>query len=236
MRARLRMAAAAMLVLGLSGCGQGGDDRAETVRDDRAGTVQEPAPAGTVVKTEPVTDRLYSSAEIKKALLGVTDLPTGWSARPHDDSPAKDTSNDYASCPQYAAVNKRAAKLDNNLHAKFASPAGSNVDQALWSLAAADAKKFVSDYSEAVAACPKLSGETFDMSLTALSFPELADETFACRVTAKTYGTTVNMDMVLVRRGGVLIMLVHTAAGAVDTGATEFVARRALEKAERVLR
>ncbi|GAA4927777.1 hypothetical protein [Actinoplanes utahensis] len=230
------MTTAVLTIAALAGCGADGEDR--------AGTVGQPTGAGTVGQSTGAAPAQpgagsYSADQVKAALLTVADLPTGWSAEPDDGSAPEDASENYAECPEFAAVVKKAAGVEQ-LDADFKSPAGTSLDETIMTLNESGARDLVAGYAKGVAACPKLTtktdgGTTFDMYMTALSFPKLADETVAHRVTAEVSGTTVNLDMVLVRRGGVVITLVQTATGVIDTAVTEDVARRALTKAEKAL-
>lgn len=230
MRARPRLVTAVLAVVVLSGCSD--------TPADRAGAVDQPPAAGAVEGQREVADRVYSAAQVESALLTVADLPTGWSVKP-DDSATENPSDDYALCPEFAAVMKKTADLED-FAAGFTSPTGSDLGEVIMSLPQAEARTLLADLSKAVSACPKLKGRTdgdvpYDLDLAALSFPKLADETFAMRMTAELYGDTVTSDVVMVRRGGVLVMISQTAAGPTDTVVTEDVARRAVAKAEKVL-
>lgn len=230
-RALVRLAAAALTVVVLAGCNDPGGGQVRT-GDQASG-------AGAVAPAPGAPTRVFSAEEAKGALLTVAELPTGWSAEP-DDGATKNATQTYEQCPEFGAVTKR-FNVTNAPDAGFRSPAGSEVSEALLSYPVAEAKTLVAEFSAATAKCPKLTDQTdegisFDMHLTALSFPTLADETFAFRTTARLYGNTVHIDLVLVRRGGVIIAVSHTASGAIDTAMTEDVTRRALAKVEAVLR
>lgn len=218
------MMTATLTIGALAGCG--------AAEDDRAGTIDRPTAGATGGQPS-------SAGQVRDALLTVADLPTGWTAEPDDGSAAdKDPSGQYAECPKFAAVVKKAAGLEQ-VDAEFTSPAGTSLDETIMRSDEAAARDLIAGYAEGVASCPKLTGTTdgvaFDMDLTALSFPKLADETFAHRVSAKVTGTSVTMDMVLVRRGPVVITIVHSAPGPIDTTVTEDITRRALARADKAL-
>lgn len=180
-----------------------------------------------------------SAEQARAALLTVMDLPTGWSAKPDTGAAKKDSSDDYQECPKLAAVFKKADSADD-ISAGFTSPSDSDLSEAILPMTLSAAESLVAEFSDVVTTCKRLSSNTddgmpFDMYMTALSFPKLADETFAFRTTATLMGATVNADMVLVRRSGVLCFIVHTARGRIDTAATEDVAQRAFAKIEKGL-
>lgn len=228
MRAGLWVIAAAVTVTVLAGCSGTGDERAHTVDD-----------SGAVSTVGHVPLRTLTAEQARSALLVAADLPTGWIAEPDTGAPKKDSSGDYDQCPAYDAVMQRVSRADD-VSAEFTAPDGSDVSEALLPLAETDAQGMLADFSEAVTACKKLttqmdSGVAFDMYFTALSFPQLADETFAFRTTATVFGRTVNLDMAVVRRGGVLVFIVQQAGEAIDTALTEEVARRAVTKVDAAL-
>ncbi|WP_189079210.1 hypothetical protein [Mangrovihabitans endophyticus] len=207
------------------GCADAGHDRADTV--------DQPAPHGDGQQT---SAREVSAAKAKDALLTVTDLPTGWSAKPDTSSSAKGSLDDDgdAQCPKYAAVIRKTAAMDD-ISAGFVSPSGTDVVEGILPLTEPAARELVTEYSDAVTACQKMTSTTadgvpYELYLTALSFPKLGDDTFALRTTATLSGITINVDLALIRRGGALIFVVQTARGAIDTATTQDVGRRALAK------
>jgi hypothetical protein len=83
---------------------------------------------------------------------------------------------------------------------------------------------------------PLTSGITIRMKMSSLSFPRFADQTVAVRVTAQATGVAVNMDLVIIRRGGLVIGIMNMRVNAnTDTKLTESTARAALDKINRVL-
>lgn len=206
-----------------AGCTNAGHNRADTVGQTGAHGGGQQTPAHEV-----------SAAKAKDALLTVTDLPTGWSAKPDESSSARDSTGDYPECPKYAAVTEKTAAMDD-ISAEFTSPAGSDVDEGILPMTEPAARQLLTEFADAVTACKKVTskaadGVPFDLYLTALSFPKLADDTFAVRATATVSGITINLDTALIRRGSVLIGVVQTTRGTIDTATTEDIARRALAK------
>jgi hypothetical protein len=223
----LRAALVAATVMVAAGCGDTGHDR--------AGTVGQPGAHGG---SQQPSAHEFPAAKVKDALLTVSDLPTGWSTKPDRSSSTRDDSGDYAQCPKYAAVIKKANATDH-ISVRFTSPSGSTVEEAIQPLTESAARELLTEFADALTACKKVTTKTddgvpFELYLTALSFPKLADDTFALRVTATVSGITINIDMVLIRRGGVLITVVQTARGRIDTTTTEDVSRRALAKVNSV--
>jgi len=228
----MRVAAVAVTLVALGGCGDAGDGRAKTV--------ERPASTGVAQPEAPAPGRVFSMQEVEGALLSAADLPTGWTTEPDEESSPSDSSGDYAQCPALGAATKRLARKESR-DVSFSSPAGSDVGEQIVSLSEDDTKKLLADFSAGVTACKKVStttddGPPLDIHLSALSFPSLADETFAFRERATLYGATINVDLILVRRGGLLIVITHRARGVIDTTMTEDVARRALAKADKTLK
>ena len=240
MRPGIRTAVVTVAALVLAGCDGSQEERAVTTTSTgtaSAGVTATTGP-GRPVETPRASDRSYSAQEMKRALLAVTDLPTGWSAEAGGES-GDGSPEQYAECPKYAALIRKLNGMAE-AEAAFVSPTGSDVSENLRSLSQTGAAALFAEQVEAITACPRLtgtndSGLSFTVSLTALSFPRLGDETFAFRIATTGYGTTVTMDAVTVRRGGVLVGIAHTARGPVDTAVTEDVIRRALDKAAKVL-
>jgi hypothetical protein len=229
MRAGLRAAAAVVMVTVLAACSETGNDRARTLDDSTAVTTVGQAPLRTL-----------TAEQAKSALLAATDLPTGWTAEPDAGAPKKDSSGDYEQCPAYEAVMQKVSQADH-VSTDLTAPDGSEVSETLLPMAEADAKGLLASFPAAVTACKKLTAKTdtgapFDMYFLALSFPQLADETFAFRTTATVLGRTVNLDMAIVRRGGVLLFIVQRSGETIDTALTEEVARRAVTKVDTALR
>ncbi|SDT01735.1 sensor domain-containing protein [Actinoplanes derwentensis] len=210
----------------LTGCGSGSDDRGTTL--------QPPAPTA-----ESIVDRVFGDDQVQNALLTVADLPTGWSVKPRESRAPRDDSDEYAECSEFAAA---LIEYDDLSHGgvDFTAPSGATVNQGVLSVTEPKARSFLADFATAVTKCPKMTGTTrgghsITMYLTALSFPKLADETFALRMSTTASTQTITMDLVMVRRAGVITGVVQTTIGTVDTTTTEDIARRALAKVEKTL-
>jgi hypothetical protein len=228
MRAGLQVIAAAVTVAVLAGCSDTGGERARTVDDAAAVSNVGQAPLRTL-----------TVEQARNALLVAADLPTGWTAEPDDGSPKKDSSGDNDPCPAYAAVTQKVSQADD-VSTDLTAPDGSEVSEALVAMAETDAKALFAEYSAAVTACKTLpvvpdDSVPFEIKFLALSFPQLADETFAFRATATVLSRTVNIDTVIVRRGGVLGFIVSKPGETIDTVQTEDVARRAVTKVDAAL-
>jgi hypothetical protein len=228
MRAGRWMIAAALVATVVAGCSEAGDERARTVDDTAPVSPGGQAPLRTL-----------TAEQAKGALLAASDLPTGWVAELDTGAVKKDSSGDYDECPAYDAAMQKVSRADD-IAADFTAPDGSDFSEALLPLAEEDAKDLFAEFSAAVTACKKLTTKTddgvaFDMHFMALSFPQLADETFAFRTTATVLGRTMNLDMAMARRGGVLAFIVQQASETIDTGLTEEVARRAVTKVDAAL-
>jgi hypothetical protein len=80
-------------------------------------------------------------------------------------------------------------------------------------------------------------GKVTEFRLSALSFPKLGDDTFAVRMSTDAEGLSVVIDVIVVRRSGVMMLLTNAGVGVgtPDSATTETVARKALDKVDKAL-
>lgn len=220
MRRRLLTALVIVGMLILSACG-GGDDRAATLPPEEA--------AGPTTQSRAPQPAQRTEAELRAALLTVTDLPAGFTV---DTSP--ESASTTSGCEQLDALKRQGG---SELEARFTKGSyGPFVSETLkQGPSEAATHDALVKMSGALSQCRTFStkaddGSTVTMKLGPLSFPKLGDETFALRMTADSQGLTLAGDMVVIRQDAVGILITNLAFGTVDTQLTETVAHTAVAK------
>lgn len=225
---RLAVTAAALVLLG-AGCDRAGSDQAQP------GTPS-PSPA----------PRVLTEAELKSALLAVSDLPTGYAEQPAEESPEPDSSSqaDDPECARLFDQFENGSDVDRNSSAEATAEfakgeAGPFVSQSLEShrdqAVLAETLRAIRDV---VSKCGEFT-ETdpdgkFTIRMSNASFPTLGDETTAIRVTAT--GTTQGIELtiggylVMTRVSSTLNMVAHFGLRQVDVAETEQIVRKAVDK------
>lgn len=171
-----------------------------------------------------------ASTDLKAALLTVTDLPAGWSTY--------QTSNENdgpASCP--ALNNGPWKKLPQSADADFSQ--GQTGPFLLEELASGGSDKVsaaLQSFANATSTCSHFTGKsdsgTLDFTLAALSFPKYADATYAFALTIKSdSGLSAGGDVVVVRKGNVLVEVTMFGLGSVPVSQVEDIVNKAVSKA-----
>lgn len=200
----------------LAGCGGG---KAETL----------PVATTPLLTTAtPVTDRAETlesagAADLSSKLLTVEDLPTGWSIGETDDSPSNDCGSDLISSSPVE-------------RATVTFVQGGGFGPVLVEVLARfdDGDQAFDQMRKIMGACPTTtstdgSGNTVTYTYSSLSFPKIGDATFASHVAVSgTFPYAGNI--VIVREGDVLAMIVHAGLVAVDAKETEGFVREAASK------
>jgi hypothetical protein len=237
MRTRAWIGAFTVMAVALVGCGSGGDS---TETSGSATTTEQPTTASTQEATATTQDVDADRNAAQAALLTLSDMPTGWTSSPHDDSPGAPTLHrDLAKCLD---LTEDELGLLGDDDASADSPDFSSGDedaevQASVGLAAtaADAERTM-----AIAAGPKMPqclrqamatqiryslahpdkpGDTIPKGLkveepeaSPLSFPTLGDQTVAIRIKIPMSYATIQLDVT-----GDLIFIQRGRAGATLT-------------------
>lgn len=237
---RRRLAATALPLVVLSaGCGgsSGGD-----ADDTRARTVTAPSSAGED-SAAGGGQRTLSAAELKRALLTVTDLPTGYKV---DTSPQRDdrddSSGENAECTQKfeALSGQNTDKGSAQAKAKFEGPSFGTILQE--DLSSFKEENGLSDRFDALAevlsSCPRFTstdskGTRTAYTVGALSFPKLGDDTLALAINVKTtdFGRAINIAAV---RLGKNVMFVTQGGLTADAAVLEQAARKGVAKLAKV--
>jgi len=167
---------------------------------------------------------------LKAALLTVTDLPAGWSA-----FQSSDNSGGPASCP--ALNNGPWKKLPQSADANFSQgQAGPFLLEELASGSSNQVSAALQSFANATSTCShftsKSGSNTLDLTLTALSFPKYADSTYAFAITIKSdAGLNAAGDIVVVRKGNVLMEVTVFGFGSVPVSQAEDLVSKAVAKA-----
>jgi len=169
---------------------------------------------------------------LRSALLGPGDLPDGFTAHPPADlggdfsvSGCSLLSEDPAGMTASAAV-----ALNRG------GPLGTTLTETLMQLSTGDATAAITRYAGLSTSChtftATVSGSQITFTTTPLDFPSLGDGTVAARIVAsfEGIGTVAAEDVVIVRRGGTLILLSNAGSSSVDSGLTVSSARTSLQK------
>jgi hypothetical protein len=174
--------------------------------------------------------------EFAPVLLGVADLPTGWTSVPVELTLESETTSEVCGLPvqDFAAVYVQ-AEFQKTITGPFASQGASlyatavEADATLASLEAALRNCPVEGYDD---------GESL-MLLTPVAFPQVGDRSFAFRLTLLIDDFAVEMDVVYAQVDRVLVTIGYgVLAGfgeAIDSTQTEDFIRRAEAKVRTML-
>lgn len=171
-----------------------------------------------------------ASTNLKTALLAVSDLPAGW--RTYQSS---SSDNGPASCP--ALNNGPWKKLPQSADADFSQ--GQTGPFLLEELASGSSDQVLAalqSFASATSTCSHFTGksgsDTLDFTLAALSFPKYADATYAFAMTIKSgTGLSADGDVVVVRKGDVLVEVTVFGLGSVAVAQVEDLVGKAVAKA-----
>lgn len=219
--------------IGATACGSGGGDDS-----DRAQTISVPSSAAPPA-AKGGGDKTLTEAQLKDALLTVTDLPTGYKVDPDPSEDDDETTGENAEC------SKKFKSLDDDdtdgtkvaeMEANFEGPQlGSVLQQSLASYKNEDGLSEQFDkVASVLSECPRFStvdkaGEKTDFTIGALSFPKLGDNTLALGINIKTPDISATANIVVVRVGRNLMMVTQGGLTA-DVALLEQASRKGLDK------
>ena len=163
-----RILAALALILLVAGCG---DNTAPDSHGTTAASTGTPAPAAPA-------QRVLSEVELTDALLGVPDLPAGYSQDPPSDKPGDKTFCDYKPAFQEKTSVERNFTKGGGLASEF-------LQVSLRQYADADeARASFKSLTDALATC---TGELYNgsnMTYAPMSAPKVGDESIGVKITA----------------------------------------------------
>jgi hypothetical protein len=217
---RTALAAVCLLAAaGLAGCSSS-PHKAQTLTTQAAST-----PAAS-------TPSAMAAANLKSDLLAIADMPAGWSTT----GSTSDGSHATASCP---AINSRAwQQLPSNAEADFSDGSmGPFLTEKLAAGTVAQTTAAWQAFSKATTQCatfsaPTSGGGTEKFQLAALSFPSYGDQTYAIALTlTASSGLSASGDIVVVRKGGVLVQVIAVGLESVPVTTVEDAVSKAVAKA-----
>jgi predicted small secreted protein len=230
MRKRHLIIVVAICALFAAGC------KANGATNGRARTVpQETASGSPRNKTD--TSKRLTEEQLRAALLTINDMPTGFTL---DATNKKDSNSNFQGCEQLAGLEQR-SDTENGIDVSFTKGGfGPFVSESLGQKTEQGAKDALDKFANAFSACKTVrsigsDGKAIELKLSPLSFPKLGDDTFALRMSGDAEGITVGFDVVVIRRSGVMILILNAGIGSPDSAITETVARKALEKVDKVM-
>ncbi len=236
---RLRHLTVPIAVAGLlAGCG-GGPDRARTIGESSTGTSS--AGGSTSQRPEPPSagDEL-TSAEAKKALLTVEDMPTGWSAAPpsSSSSSSSDTIKPESCQKLFDEMDSQSgpgAKVSQEVSFTSGGALGAQLTETVSSFDAGDQQDKVGKLADRLTTCPTFTsvdadGSTTKLEMSGLSFPNLGDQTFAFRAAGTVQGIDVTLDGVFVATDHNVVSITVGGLRTIDGSELEQIARAGVRK------
>lgn len=225
---RLRLGAVLGLLaaLILTGCG-GTDDASEPKANTK--------PASSTV----------TAADLRSALLTTADLPTGYAVGATPAGTDTAGTPDDAACAaalkgfkNSATVGKDAAKADIQFAAGDAGPF--LLESVVWLKGGAAATGFAT-FRSALAKCDSWTmaqpdGTKSAVTLAPTTFPKLGDDSYAYRLTIQLGALSVGSNLVVLRVGNALCVLVHSGVPNVPAADTAAAGRTAATKLAKLTR
>jgi hypothetical protein len=241
-------ATALAAVLLLAGCGSSGDDRADTIEAPEpaaSAPASTPAPAttgsGSASTAPSVAPPALGDAQLKKALLTVSEMPTGFTLNKDDQDDSDEAGNDPCA--------KKFDKVGDDLKKRKVGDAerhftkgsfGPLVEQDLVSFEEEDdAKAAIDVVSDLLNECQSFTsldgaGAKTTFELAAMSFPKVGDETFAVAISGESDGVSLAAHMVVTRVDQSL-QLVVLAGLTADADETEAIVRAGAKKLDKTV-
>ena len=223
----VRSSAGAVLVLAaIAGCGSASSGRADTVQGQ--GQPTRTATPQTAAKPTFV----LTASEIKRRLLRVSDMPSGFTV----DKSKDDNSSTPSGCKKLDALDGYDKQTKVSQQAKFTGGTFGPFVQESVTVPHASAMTIYRQFVDAMRTCPSFRSKNDDgsfssVTISGMSFPKLADDTFAAqmRIAPVPMVGSVYVDLVLVRIGNVFTLMTDAQlAAAPDATVVEGLARKAV--------
>lgn len=231
----------AAVAVGLSACGGGSATTATTPPPSRTTSAGAPTPTSSASPTTTGSGP-RTVAEVKSALLALSDLPSGFAIEPAGGGDDGSFSSKDPKCASLVKLSNAKDAPGSKASAKVTLSGGQGgplIEESIDALGSTDAVGALqSSFKSAVAACRQLTvtipgqGRT-TMKVAEVSAPKFGDHPFAARMTA-TGGPMAGLEITLVTSGvkDAIVSITFLGASPEDVdGATE----AALGKAGKVL-
>ena len=171
----------------------------------------------------PTKSPVPTAAELQAALLTLAELPNeGFQVEPSDSG--TDPGSLLADCP-FATVGQ-VSSIAQESETFSAGSTGPDISEMLLQYPVSVAKGQMEQFAETANTCSSFPvsyhGVVLKIDITREAFPSFGDDTVALRISAdviSAHNLTVDSDVVVVRRGGTMI-LVTNAGIPLDTGLT----------------
>jgi len=223
MRTRASLVIVATCALLITGCGKGSADRAPSTSSTSTGTASTaPAAGGNQLRDE----------QLKAALLTAQEMPSGFTVDTDEHTGAP---NDAKGCATLSGIQPSPGTAHSAQIEFTKGQTGTLVSESLLQQDEAQAKATLNQFATAASGCPTFKSGIISYTLSVLAFPKLGDDTLALHMAGTAAGVPVGIDLVEVRRGGVLMLVANAGVRTVDTALTESVARAALSKVDKTL-
>ncbi|MEN3305360.1 MAG: hypothetical protein V7603_1562 [Micromonosporaceae bacterium] len=202
-----------------------------------AGRTSAPAPKPQTTASPPRSAPVPSAAQLRAALLGPADLP-GFSQDSKDESPIGST----PACP--ALDDDFSGSATATAGALFKKSAtGPFIRERLSQLSTGRASAAVSTIAGLPRRCPSFTEDvpqlngTVRFTVISLSTPRIGDGIAAFRLTMRpdsAPGFAVYENVLIIRRGGTIILITQTDINTIDNGLTSSSGNAAYQKTARV--
>jgi hypothetical protein len=215
--------------------------------------------SATIETTAEGKEEAASTEELRAALLRIEDLPTGWTIAPPEASPSVDpleTDEGTGFCNE-PIIDKKQAPASAEVEFSKGAELSNHLFQAVVSYdSRRKASKAFDDIQDAAQKCTQWedgdASTTSKLTLQGLSFPKLGDETLAVRMGGEVKSKpdpseefsfdvtgTVAGDIVVIRSDNLVTVLGQIGIGifgpaSVDSKETEMIARKAIDRLEKV--
>lgn len=220
--ARVLLAAIAALALVATSCGDDEDpsERADTIEETTSTTTgSSSGDAADDTDAPEEQDDPAVVAQLEEQLLEVADLPTGWSAEPDDgeddesDEDADGDSDMAEDCGVEGSLLPDDIEPLAQVERQFVKGmVGPFLFTGLARYAEGDAETALDRFDEMVQQCREFSSTDEDGVETSgtmqpVSFPSFGDQSFAARLTIESEGMAGQGDLVAVRQGDELLLM-----------------------------
>jgi hypothetical protein len=194
-------------------------------------------PSSAASSTSTSVPKGLTDAELKKLLLSVQDMPTGFSV---DNSPRNDQTQTKL-CGQ-VSINQLVPHTGQATIVFLGGQIGPALAEELTSYrGSGDAKNAMSKARSEVGSCTKFDqtdskGAVTHWTLGELSFPKLAGDQMALRLSGEFQGGLGTVDLVLARESGIIVLVGGISAttilggGQLQPGQLESTVRKAVDK------
>lgn len=234
-----------MVVFSLAAAGCGGDrqEKAITVDPQESSTAESTQEAESAEAPEDSAGDQLTEAQIRKALLSVSDLPTGWTATPAEDD---DESEDTVSPPKCRDVldalddTSTDAAAEGEANFSKGGPFGTILSQTISSYNEAVDSSRVQEIADAFSECPNFSstdsdGEVSKVSVSPMSFGNVGDQTLAFAMTLESSMFTFSVNVAYVVVGHNVVAMINGGVAGADGAQLEKLAKQAITKLEKTV-